>query len=156
MIVVGLAAESLGDGGLPAADHLRWQVARTDEEEEHEAYRRCGKGGEKRVGHGMAEDTACVFLVTDGGQCGDDGQHDGGHGEELEQPRVDGGDEVHQCVEPAPAQHAEDGTHGEGPYPQHELPAVLHDVLFGLRVILTCVIHKKFFLCYNAKGWDIF
>ena len=157
MVVIGLAAECLGDGGLSAADHLRRQVARTDEEEEHEAYRCCGEGGEQCVGHGMAEDTPRVFLVTDGGQCDHDGQHDGGHGEELEQSRIDGGDEVHQCVEPAPAQHAEDGTHNECPYPQHELPAVFHDVLSSLGVILVYVIHCVIlFLVITHSGWELF
>ena len=98
MVVVGFSAQRLRDGSLSSCHHLHRQVARSDEQVEDETYGSGGNGGEQCVGHSMAEDASRIFLCADGGQCGGDCQHDGGHGEKLEQAGVDSSDERHQGV----------------------------------------------------------
>lgn len=143
MVVIGLAAEVLGNAGLSAGHHGSRKVAWMNKKKQNESHRCSRHSCEQRVRKRMPKDAARVFLVADGGQCGDDGQHDGGHGEKLKKTGVDRGDERHQRVEPAQAEKTQRATHDECAYPQRELSAIVGNAI----VYFLIVIHINILIC---------
>lgn len=128
-------------------DELRGEVARPDEVIEQQADGCRDDGREQRVGDGVTEDAARVFLTAEHGQRRDDGKKNGRDGDKLEEARVDRRHKVHQLVEPRKTKGPEDGAHDEGAYPQDHLFPRSAD-----RCFLFCVfLHdaKLQLFCYN-------
>ena len=69
--------------------HLEGQVAGGYHHIERQSYGSRNKGCQQGVGDGVTEDAPRVPAVAQRGQCRGDGQHDGWHGQQLEQPRID-------------------------------------------------------------------
>ena len=69
----------------------------------------------------MGEDAARVLFGAKACERRDDGECDGRHGDELEQPREDGRDEVEEVVERLDTEPSEDGADNQRAEPEHEL-----------------------------------
>ena len=72
---------------------------------------------EERIKQCLPEDTPRVLLPSEHGERGDDGQRYGGHGQQLEQPRIDRSHEIHQAIKPFHAQQPQHSTRHEGANP---------------------------------------
>lgn len=132
-------------------DELRGEVARPDEVIEQQADGCRDDGREQRVGDGVTEDAARVFLTAEHRQRRDDGKKNGRDGDKLEEPRVDRRHKVHQLVEPRKAKGPEDGARDKGAHPQEHLFPRGADRCFLFCVFLHDAKLLQFSL--NRKAW---
>lgn len=155
----------LGHLGGTGTDDVGRQVARRDPQVQGQADGGGADCGQQGVDQGVAEDLAGLLLRAQGGQGRDDGQGDGRHGHELEEPREDGGDEVEQGVQERDVHPAQDAAQDEGRNPQGELPPLTQRVVLlqdgcgrglyiGLffRILLVSGIHTPYpsLICFKA------
>ena len=161
MVIVGKGAEFFQRHVRRAApDDFGGQVPRRDPEVQGEAHEGRREGGQERIGDGVGENAFRVLVRAQLRQRGDDRQRDGRHGDELEEPREDGGDEGEQLVDLGDAHAAQEAAHDQRRDPKHELPALslravrLH---YGARrLVYVCIwvpmVHGKSFLSVPSGG----
>ena len=101
---------------IPLSSRQR-QVFRSHYDIEQQSYSCSHNSREEGIKKCFPENAPCILLTSERSERGDDGQRDGRYGQQLEQPCINRGHEIHQTVEPTQTQQPQNGTYNEGNYP---------------------------------------
>ena len=105
-------------------NHIRGQISRFYEFEEQEAYQCCRNRGQQGVDNGVQKNPPGVFPRAELRQRRRYRKGYRGHRDKLEQPGVNGGDEIEKLIQPSAAERAQDSSQHQCRYPERKLSAV--------------------------------
>lgn len=158
VIVIGHRFQIRRDFFLSGEDKLGREIPRRDVEIKRQADAGGGERRQKGVRDGVREDFPRFLLPAERGQRGDDGERNRGHGDELEEARVNRRDEVEEAIHLFEPHPAERGADDERQNPEDKLLAVsfflfllidgfadffVHTVFIRIHTVLLCKNRNK-------------